>query len=458
MGDERFVNVMFERSVNEALKEQTIYCVKRPGLANNTQPPGGAAAGRLIYAWEASTKLYTVFADDIYSGVTAIATALATTSGRVWITELPFSTGARQLVMSDGDDNYNITTADAVTQIDATDDAQYPASNTGPVVFLDGRLFQGLAASNQLWQDDLNSSGTSWTAGNYISVDTHGGPLEAHVLLKDQIIGMTKNRCEFFFNNGNPSGSVLLRIDQNTIQRGIASKRSLAWSGETIAFVSENSADGDGGRTVIMFNEGRVLDVGTPFINRFLAAEGSTISTCSALMERFAGHLCYVLNLDSAERSFVYDITTGEWTEWEAAAGSAKFPVISVSSLNGTLYGQDVANGRTYTISPTTYQDSGSNFTVLVQTGRRALNNGKPFRVLNAELLADTQASGSTALLLCGDDNTTFTDIGDFDMTANRKRIPAGGYFESSVIARLTYAANTAWRAQAIILDWEPAG
>ena len=45
-GDQRFVNVLFEKSVNETPKEQTIYCVKRPGLVGVVQPTGGAAAGR----------------------------------------------------------------------------------------------------------------------------------------------------------------------------------------------------------------------------------------------------------------------------------------------------------------------------------------------------------------------------------------------------------------------------
>ena len=456
-GDQRFVNVQFERSVNEPLKEQTLWCVKRPGLLNHNQPTGGAAAGRGIYGWDATAKLYTVFSNNIYSSVTAISTVtvLATTSGRVWITQLPASSGARQLIFSDTDANFNVTTGDVVTRVNTSTDAQYPTSNTGPIEFLDGRLFQGLS-NGQLWQSD-NNSATSWTADNYISVDTHGGPLIAHKLIVDQIAAFTANRVEFYFNNGNPSGSVLLRIDQNTIMSGIASKNSLAWSGQTVCYVSENSADGDGGRSVVMLSGGKVLDIGYPSLSRFLSIESDAIATCSAWMERIAGHLCYVLNLDLAERTFVYDLSVNEWTEFEAAAGSAKFPGVAASSLGGNLFVQDAANGRAYVMSPTTYQDSGSNFTVTVQTGRRVLNGGKPFRVLNAELIADTQSSSTTSLLLCGDDNTTFNTIGSFDNTVTRKRITAGGYFESHVIARLTHAANTAWRAQALMLDWEPA-
>lgn len=453
--DERFVNVVFEDVIDHSTQTKQTFVVKRPGLANNTQPPGGAAAGRGIYAWDATTKLYSVFADDVYSGVTVIATALATTSGRAWFVEIPASSGARQLVISDGDDNYNITTSDAVTQIDATDDAEYPASNTGPIVFLDGRIFQGLS-NGQLWQSD-NASLTSWTAGGYLSVDTHGGALEAHHIRRDQIVAMTKNRIESFFNNGNPSGSVLLRIDQNTIPMGIASKNTLAWSGEIIMCVSENSSDGDGGRNVIMLGPESGETVGTPVLNRFLAAEGTSISGATAWMERVAGQLVYVLNLSSANRTFVYFVESKRWAEWEIAAGSAKFNGRSSASLAGTIYIQDATNGRTYTLSPTTYQDSGSNFTVTCQTKRHMPNQGKPFIVHNIELLADTQSAGTTSCLVSGDDYANFTTLGTFDNTVTTKRIPVGGYFQSHIALRLTNAANAAWRAQALVLDWEAA-
>src|SRR3990167_4561603 len=368
--DELYVNVLFELVLDPASNTKKIYCVKRPCLSNSTQPPAGAATGRGLYAWGATGKIYSVFANKIYSGTTDLGETLAASTGRVWWVERPPSTGAQNLIMSDGADNYNITTSDVITQIDATDDPDYPASNLGPIVYLDGYLLQALS-NGRIYNSDINSA-VAWTSTGFLTADTHGGALEAiHLLSDDQVLAFTKNRINFFFNNGNPTGSPLLRHKQNTFEVGLATKNSLAFSGDTICFVAENASDGDGGRAVYMISPGKGKMISSPAINRFLAAEGTNISTCTAWMERVAGQLIYVLNLDGAERTFVFfPETLLPPVEWEIAAGGAKFNGIAATSLNGTVYVQDATNGRIYTLSPTVFQDSGANFTDTRQTSR----------------------------------------------------------------------------------------
>lgn len=444
--DQRFVNVLFEIVPNEVLRQQLVYCLKRPCLSNSTQPSGGAATGRGLYAWGATGKIYSVFDNKIYSGVTDLGVTLAGSSGRVWWCERPVSTGAQQLIVSDGADNYNITTADAITQIDQTDDADYPQSNLGPIIYMDGYLFQA-QSDGQIWNSDLNSS-VAWTATSFLTADTHGGALEAIILQKDQIIALTKNRCEFFFNNGNPSGSPLLRIDQNTLFFGLASRATLASSGETVIFVSENASDGDGGRSVMMISSlGKVREISTPTISRLLAAEGTNISTASAWMERVAGQLIYVLNLDGAERTYVYSVDTGLWSEWEIAAGGAKFNGIAATSLNGVIYVQDATNGRIYTLSPTVFQDSSSNITVTLQPSRNDF--GSPNRKFNpsVSILGDT-TTGSLTVAASDNDGSSFTTFGTIDLSRDVKRLyRLGSFYNRSY--RYTYSDNFALRLQA---------
>ena len=50
-GDSRYVNVLFEVDADPAPGSYPVACLKRPGLANSTQPPAGAATGRGVYAW-----------------------------------------------------------------------------------------------------------------------------------------------------------------------------------------------------------------------------------------------------------------------------------------------------------------------------------------------------------------------------------------------------------------------
>jgi hypothetical protein len=446
--DQRYVNVLFEVDKNPSPTQYPVNCVKRPGLSNSTQPPAGAAAGRGLYAWSGSGKIYSVFANKIYSGVTDLGVTLAGSTGRCWFLERHVDTGTRQLIVSDGADNYNITTADAITQIDQTDDGDYPQSNLGCIVDVDGYIIQA-QSNGKIWNTDLNSA-VAWTATSFLTADTYGSDLEAIHRQKDQIIAFTKNRVEFFFNNGNPTGSPLLRIDQNTLGFGIAHKNSLAFSGETLCFVAENSADGDGGRCVyIVQSLGKVREISTPVLNRILAAEGTTISTCSAWMERVAGQLIYVLNLDASERTFVYSVDNDLWCEWEDAAGGSKFNGIAATSLNGVTYVQDAANGRIYTMSATTYQDSGVTFSVTKQTPRS--NFGSPKRKFEPalDLIADI-TTGTCSVAVSDNDFSSFTTLGTIDMTLPVKRLTRLGSFYSRS-HKFTYTQNAAYRAQAFV-------
>lgn len=446
--DQRYVNVLFEPIANQYTKQLTVNCLKRPGLANNTQPPAGNATGRGVYGWSANSNIYSVFDNKIYSDTTDLGVTLAASSGRVWFAERHVGSGTRMLIVSDGADNYNIETNDTITQIDATDDGDYPASNLGPIVEMDGYFFQA-QSNGKIWNTDVNSA-VAWTATSFLTADTYGSDLEAIARQKDQIIAFGKNRIEFFFNNGNPTGSPLLRIDQNTLGFGIASKNSLAWSGETLCFVAENAADGDGGRRVFMIQSlGKVTEISTPHLNRILAAEGTSISTCTAWMERVAGQLVYVLNLDSSERTFVYSVDAGMWSEWTNAAGTGKFPGGYATSLNGTTYVQDIANGRVYTFPATTYQDSGSNFTVTLQTARS--NFGSTARKFESALsiIGDT-TTGNLTVSVSDDDYANFSTARNIDMSSARKRITGlGSFIDRS--HKFTYAANAAFRVQAFV-------
>jgi hypothetical protein len=242
-------------------------------------------------------------------------------------------------------------------------------------VEMDGFYFHGFP-DGKIRNTAVNTVST-WPTTGFITADSYGSGLLAIHRQKDQIIAWTKNRTEFFFNNGNPTGSPLLRIDQNTIGVGLAHRHSLAWAGEAACFVSENSADGDGGRSVYMIASlGKVSEISKPSLNRILAAEGLSISSCSAWMERLAGHEVYCLNLAAANRTFVYNLDAGLWDEWTNTT-STRFNVVSVTSRNGVVYAQDATNGRIYTFQRTVYQDGGSNFPVILQTARSNFGSGK---------------------------------------------------------------------------------
>ena len=448
-GDQRYVNVLFESYNNPLTGGKTVYVFKRPGLANHSQPPAGAATGRGLFFWEATGKIYSVFANKIYSNTTDLGVTLAASTGRVWFTTTSPTSSAQILIISDGTDNYHITTGDVITQIDETDDAQFPTPNLGPVVFLDSYIFHG-QSDGEIWNSDADLF-TSWDATGVVSSEQYGDGLEAIAQQKEQLIAFGKTSTEFFFDNAN-SGSPLQRIVQNSFQVGMSSRNTLAQSGDILMWVSENSATGDGGRSVWKLDGlTKMINVGIPAVNRFLAAEGTSISSATAWMERVAGHLIYVINLASANRTFVYDVDENMWCEWEIAAGGAKFNGISATSGNGTIYIQDASNGRIYTMSPTTYQDSGSNFTVTIQTDNYWFGSPMIKFQVGLWILGDN-TTGNLNVTEADDDYTTFNTARTIDLSQTRKYLAEGGAFFSRAY-RLTYADNFPLRLTTLSLE-----
>lgn len=445
INDRRYVNVLFENIPNPATRTQEVYCLKRPGLANDTQPTG-ASTGRGIYQWRGTT--YSV-AGNLLTGGSATTFALDTSSGRCWFVETPATASEQLLIMSDGEDNYNITSTNVVAQIDENDSANYPTGNLGPIYYLDGYLIQA-RANGQIWNSRLNSF-TSWAASSFLSASFHGDALEAIHLQKDQMIAFGRNSIETFFNNGNPLGSPLLRIDQNVLDFGIASRNSLAWSGSVAFFVGENAARGDGGRSVWRLQAGSIAEVSNATVNRFLAAEGLSISSCSAWVERVAGQLLYVLNLRAANRSFAYNPENNSWPEWEAAGGG-RFNGVAATSINGTVYVQDESNGRIYILRPSTFRDSGSDFTVIIQTER--LNYGVDDVKAQSKLtvIADNTL-GNLNVSHSDDDFSTFSEPRSIDLSLSPKQLTRLGSFRERAY-RFTYADNSSFRAQAFRIEY----
>jgi hypothetical protein len=337
-------------------------------------------------------------------------------------------------------------------QVDENDDAQFPTPNLGPVEFFSNYLVHATNAG--IVNSDLNAF-NSYTAGSTLSAGALGDSLEAIKVQRDQIVMFGKGSIEFAFDNGNPTGSPFLPIDQNRLSFGLAAKNSLAWSGDLAIFVGENSAKGDGGRSVWMLQAGSVKEISDAPLNRFLAAEGSSISSCTAWMERVAGQLLYVLNLTSANRSFVYNVNVGQWDgEFLNSAGNY-LQITSTTSLNGTLYIQWGTTGQIFTFGPTLTDDGGANFQVLLQTEGRDQGTSNRKSVKYIELVADTQSAGTATLAASDDDFTSFTNIGVFDLTAERKRIHRGGSYKGKRAWRLTFSGDRAFRGKALRIVYD---
>lgn len=331
-------------------------------------------------------------------------------------------------------------------------DADFPTDPTGPMAEMDGYLFIA-TKTGRLYNSDLNSV-TSWAADSYITANafTDGGI--ACIKRKNKIGFFGTSSLEWFYNAGNPSGSVLSRSPGDSLNIGckkFGNGNALLASGHDILCWIDNIGNinilsGDSTKPLSYIGLPAAATASIKEINIFPHLSDVLINFCSDLVSAQPLHQAW------------YSIKQNLWINpgfpapthiADSDSPTAFFLVDegTTGKLFSLVYGAD---------SSIVYQDNGAAYTMTIQTEPKVLNGGDPFIVKRTRLLADNQSSGSSTYSQSADDYATFTDIGSFDLTQAQKEIYGGLYCENSCAFKITDAGNNAWRGQAIVVDWEP--
>jgi hypothetical protein len=444
--DQRYTNV-YHLKIESPDGEKKIYVVKRPGNTQHSQPPAGNATPRGIHFWDASTKVYTVFANKIYADTTDLGVTLDASSGKCWFAETPSGfAGGQRLLVSDGTKLYAIQTDNTVTTISTSSDADFPTGNLGPVLFFDSYVV--LAKSDgTIWNSDVDSF-SSWTATGFLTAEMQGDLLEAIARQKDHMVAFKGESIEFFYDNANTPGSPFERRSNMALNIGLASKSTLAQTEDVIAFVGKQKT----GVHAIWLMTGleKLKKVSNPGVELIIKSEGSNLSNATAYFVRVEGQLLYVLNLNTADRTLVYNVGLDLWTEWADTSGT-KFDGAYTTASAATVYMQDTTNGRVYTFSKTGYQDNGSNFTVTLLTDR--MRYGTDFQKFCSRIavIGDT-TTGNLAVSFSDDDYANFNTARNIDMSSVYKFLTQLGIFRERSW-KFTFTANAALRLEGYELD-----
>ena len=347
-------------------------------------------------------------------------------------------------------------------------DADLPGSVCGQVVAMDGYLFTG-TTGGLIYNSDLNSI-QNWNALSFIPTSftsTIGASVEPFGVwrIKNYIVAMGYQNIEWFTNAGNPTGSVLSRVQGSAINIGANSMKGVAQVVDDVYFISSESAGTNG---VYVIAETSVQKVSSQIIDNILGSATNT-NTSSLSAVKFAGNdsLLLTISQNSAYRSFIYFKQMNLWFEWDGSIPWTITPSTSAffnnpdSGLgNAALFAVSdlLTTGKVYsmTMSAPVYQDDGSAYSMIVQSQPYVLNKGKGFVIHSVELLADNQSSGSTTLSISRDDYASFQVLGSFDLTQRRKRIMRGGLCRNHAIFKLEDSGNNAWRGQALVVNYSP--
>ena len=185
----------------------------------------------------------------------------------------------------------------------------FPLNPVPGLVYLDGYVF-AMDSEGQVWQSD-NENPNIWGPLNYTSAKSEGDKGKAIARHLNYVIAFKQWTADFFYDAGNPTGSVLninqsahLEIgcaDGNSIQNP---EQSLIWMGTVV----------EGGRGIYMLDGLSPIRVSSKAVETYLNA--SDLTGTYSWLYKIAGHTLYGLVLTDQNVTLVYDINEKEWHYW----------------------------------------------------------------------------------------------------------------------------------------------
>jgi hypothetical protein len=336
-------------------------------------------------------------------------------------------------------------------------DADFPVP-AGPIQQLNGYYHVAKSGTRNIYQSAVNSI-TSWAAADYLTVDSTPGELLGISKSGVNIIAHKTDCIEAYYNAGNPSGSVLSvdvgarkLISADIITDTLTSTREVFTSAGDFVFTAIGA--------VYLTVNNTTKKISTPIIEAALSYIGPANTYVKAFRIN-SKHFLLLSHNTGTSVTYWYDVELNIWGE----TGFSFIP--AMDDATGYLilrYPSGDGGTRFFPWAPTqtqspAYTDSGqspSAYVMTVQTNRTDFGTESWKSIHYVDLLADTQASGTATLERSIDDGTTWTTLGTFDMTVQRKRINRLGGYKGQAQYRLTHSANTPFRASALKFNYTP--
>lgn len=253
--------------------------------------------GTVIGGLTAATKYYTIKVDD---NTIKLATTAANATASIAINLTSVGTGTAHTLTGD-------TTAIATATL-----SMFPTPHVPSLTFIDGYIV--IAKGSDVYTCDLDNP-AKWSSDSYLSAEMFPDKIRCLARQNNQVVVMGYNSIEFFYDAANASGSPLSRNDSTTIQMGVAAPYAIYQNEQFCAYISQSDS---GGRAVWLIRGFQPQKVSDEYIERILDAE-TDMNDCRGYGLRVKGHMFYVINLPTLNRTLVYDTDEKLWHEWSSA-------------------------------------------------------------------------------------------------------------------------------------------
>ena len=222
----------------------------------------------------------------------------------------------------------------------------------------------------------------------YLAAKTGGAdPVSSLVCVHREAWIVGTRTSEVWVDAGTPDFP-LGELPGTFIEHGCIAKYSLA-SHDNIPFWLSQDKDGQG--IVVMGENYNAKRISTHAIEQALSGYGTTadaIGWCYQLQ----GHVFYVLTFPTADTTWGYEVSSGQWHQWASIDSSGnlhRHRSNCATSFAGVNVVGDYQNGALYKLDPKTYTDNGTSIP-RIRTFPHMLDDGR--RVAYRSFIADIQS------------------------------------------------------------------
>jgi hypothetical protein len=315
-----------------------------PGMADFSSPATTAIV-RAMHVM--GSYLYAVVGAVVYeiasNGTASSLGSITTSTGYVGMAD-----NGTQMLIVDGTAYGHIVTTGNLADIS---DGDFPAATN--CVFFDGYFVVSVADTGKIQICTLYD-GTAWDAADYAVAEAFPDDLVTIIATQSNIWLLGKLSGEIYYNSGNVDFP-LARVPGAVVNIGCSAIGSAVLINEKVYWLTNKS-------TVVRSLGYGFETVSLPGINYQLSTY-TTVSDAIGFTYILEGRSFYVLTFPTENKTWVLDIESGQWHEWQSLTGSTagKFRGNTSVVFNNAMLIGDCATGKIYTLSMDTYTDAGVN-------------------------------------------------------------------------------------------------
>ena len=328
----------------------------------------------------------------------------------------------------------------------------FPDRHTPTPVFIDGYVL--LPRDSDVYNCVLDEP-NNWDASNFLTTEQFPDKVVALARQNNQVVVLGESSIEFFYDAANISGSPLSRNDSAIIQMGCAFPYAVYQQERTYLYVGQSESGGRAAWIVDGFTPKKISD---EFIDRILDAEPNPLDV-RGFGFRSMGHMFYLINLPTLQKTLVYDVEEKLWHEWSSNVEGENIEFqynFGADNHTGKMYLQHKSSGQIVYLSPQAYQDIATSIYVEITTNKYDMDTYRRKFMSGFRLVGDrynTASLNKITLYWSDDDYQNWSNGKEITLTDDYPNFSRLGAFRRRAF-RIVHQLNNPFRAESIEVDY----